>query len=121
MDARLFPVTAEFFDKEIRPLIEEAYIWKGRPPMISHYPIFCALLYILRVGCPWRDLPKCYGNWHTIFQRFHRGNEKGLWWHILLTLQKRKKIRMNIVLGDSITMKVHRHGGGQKGGFRQKA
>ena len=121
MDARLFPVTPEFFDKEIRPLIEEAYIWKGRPPMLSHYPVFCALLYVLRVGCPWRALPKCYGNWHTLFQRVHRGSEKGLWWHILLTLQKRKKIRVNIVLGDSPTMTVHRHGGGQKGGFRQKA
>jgi transposase len=123
MDTRLFPVTPEFFDKEIKPLIEGAYIWKGRPPKISHYHVFCAILYVLRTGCPWRDLPKCYGKgrWHAIYLRFVRGGERGLWWKILITLQQKKKLRMNIVLGDSTTMKVHRHGGGQKGGFRQKA
>ena len=32
MDTRLFSVTPEFFNKEIKPLIEDSYIWKGRPP-----------------------------------------------------------------------------------------
>ena len=31
-------------------------------------------------------------------------------------LQQRKKLTMRIVMGDSTTFKVHRHGGGQKGG-----
>ena len=30
--------------------------------------------------------------------------------------QQRKKLTMRIVMGDSTTFKVHRHGGGQKGG-----
>jgi len=116
MDRRLYPVTPEFFAQTILPLIEGRYIWKGRPPLISHYQVFCAILYVLRVGCPWRDLPKCYGNWHSLYTRFKRGSERGLWWHILITLQQGGKAKVNIVLADSTTFKIHRHGGGAKGG-----
>ena len=116
MDKRMYPMSQEFFRTSILPLIEGGYIWKGRPPKISHYQTFSAILYVLRVGCPWRDLPKCYGNWHSIYTRFKRGSERGLWWSILIKLQQQKKMTLNIVLADSTTFKVHRHGGGQKGG-----
>jgi transposase len=116
MDTRLYPISPEFFNQTILPLIEGSYIWKGRPPSISHYQVFCAILYVLRTGVPWRDLPPCYGKWHPIYLRFKRGSERGLWWHILIMLQQRKKLKMNVVLVDSTTFKVHRHGGGQKGG-----
>jgi transposase len=121
MDQRLFPITSHFFNNQIQPIIEKNYIWKGRPPVISHYKVFCAILYVLRTGVPWRDLPKCYGCWHTIYQRFKRGSEKGIWWKILMILQQGKKITMNIVISDSSTFKMHRHGGGLKGGSKVKA
>ena len=116
MNKRLFPISRTFFDKEIKPLIEESYIWKGRPPTISHYHVFCALLYVLRTGIPWRDLPPCYGPWNAVYLRFKRGSDRGVWWRILITLQQHKKLKLNIVLADSTTFKVHRHGGGAKGG-----
>jgi transposase len=94
MDKRMYPATPEFFRQTILPLIEGSYIWKGRPPRISHYQVFCAILYVLRVGCPWRDLPSCYGNWHSIYLRFKRGGERGLWWRILITLQQRKQAQI---------------------------
>jgi transposase len=121
MDKRLFPITQERFDKEIKPLIESNYIWKGRPPKISHYRVFCAMLYVLRTGIPWRDLPKCYGDWNNVYQRFKRHADRGTWWKILMTLHKHKKIAMDIVLVDSTSFKVHRHGGGFKGGSKAKA
>ena len=116
MDQRLYPVTPEYFAQTILPLIEGSYIWKGRPPTISHYQVFCAILYVLRTGVPWRDLPNCYGSWHSVYTRFKRGSDKGLWWRILITLQQHGKARINIALLDSTTWKVHRHGGGSKGG-----
>jgi transposase len=94
--------------------IEGSYIWKGQPPSISHCQVFCAILYMLCTGAPWH-LPSCYGKWHPISLRFKRGSERGLWWHILITLQQRKKLKLNVVLADSTTFTVHRHGGGQKG------
>jgi transposase len=115
MDKRLLPIELKTFNELILPIIEKSYIWEGRAPTISHYKVFCAILYILRTNIPWRDLPKCYGNWHSIFMRFQRGNEKAIWWKILAHLQKAKKAAINVVICDSSTFKYNRHGGGQKG------
>jgi transposase len=118
MDKRLFPITHEFFNFNIKPLIDSSYSRAGRPQSISDYNVFCAMLYVLRTGIPWRDLPKCYGHWHRVYQRFKRSSDRGVWWKIVLKLQSDKKISLNIVLADSTTFKVHRHGGGLKGGSK---
>jgi transposase len=75
---RLYPISEELFNEKVLPIIEANYIWKRRPPKVSHYTVFCAILYILRIGCPWRDLPEEYGYWHVIYDRFSRGSEGGL-------------------------------------------
>ena len=116
MDKRLYPVSEKFFYAEIKPLIDRCYSAAGRPQKVSDYQVFNAILYVLRTGIPWRDLPTCYGYWHTVYLRFNKGSKRGVWWSVLTTLQQRKKVRMNVVLADSTTFKVHRHGGGQKGG-----
>jgi transposase len=108
------------FNATVLPVIEASYIGKGRPPKVSHYKAFSGILYILRTGCPWRDLPEEYGFWHVVYDRFNRGSERGLWARILLALQQKAGIRFNEVLIDSTTMQVHRHGGGQKGGSKPK-
>ena len=117
MDRRKYPIKECYFKAVIEPLITGSYIWKGRSPTISHYQVFCAILYVLRTGIPWRDLPECYGNWHSIYMRFKRGSDKGIWWKILIALQQNRKLTLNIVMIDSTAFKVHRHGGGSKGGF----
>jgi len=122
MNQRLYPINKKFFQTQIMPIIQQSYIWKGRPPVISHYKTFCAILYVLRTGIPWRDLPKEFGSWHAVFDRYNRGTERGLWWKILTTIQAKKlgNVDINIVMLDSTTMKIHRHGGGQKGGCKPK-
>jgi len=121
MDTRLFPVKPEFFKEHIMPLIKKSYSKAGRPPKISDYLVFCAMLYVLRTGIAWRDLPPCYGHWNHVYQRFKRSSDRGVWWTVLLALQGKKKLTMNVVIGDSTTFKVHRHGGGFKGGSKAKA
>ena len=121
MDKRIFPITEQYFNKDILPIIEQSYIWKGRPPKISHYKIFCAILYILRTGDSWRDLPPIYGPWNAVYLRFKRGSDRGLWWKILTTLQHRNSALINIVIIDSTTVKIHRHGGGAKKGNIREA
>ena len=69
MNEGLYPLTEELFKALVEPIIEKNYIWKGRPPKISHYQVFCAILYVLRAGTPWRDLPASFGKWHTIYTR----------------------------------------------------
>ena len=31
-----------------------------------------AMLYCMRVGCPWRDLPAAFGRWNSIDQKCNR-------------------------------------------------
>jgi transposase len=35
------------------------------------------MLYRLRVGCPWRDLPKAFGCWNRVYKRFNAWASKG--------------------------------------------
>ena len=37
-----------------------------------------AMIWILRTGAPWRDLPTEYGSWKTVYTRFSRWSEKGV-------------------------------------------
>jgi transposase len=36
------------------------------------------ILYRMRTGCPWRDLPPEFGHWNTVFKRFNLWSEKGV-------------------------------------------
>ena len=38
-------------------------------------------------GCRWRALPKHFGKWYTIYQRFRRWIDKGVFDRIEKTLQ----------------------------------
>lgn len=84
MDKRWFPVTPEFFTVAMNPLINKCYAKAGRPPKISNDLVFCAMLYVLRTGMPWRDVPPCDGPWNAVSQRCTRSADRGVWWHVLM-------------------------------------
>jgi transposase len=120
MNKRLYPISEKEFNIHINQLIISCYSRAGRPQTVSNYQVFCAMLYVLRTGIPWRDLPECYGYWHTVYLRFKKGSDRGIWWNIIIKLQQLKMIKMAIVMSDSTTFKVHRHGGGIKGGSKPR-
>ena len=37
------------------------------------------ILFALRTGIPWRDMPEQYGPWSTIYNRFNRWSKAGIW------------------------------------------
>lgn len=114
MDKRLYPISLDYFNATIKPIIRSSFSRAGRPRTISDYQVFSAIMYVLRTGISWRDLPKCYGYWHSIYLRFKKGSDRGVWWKILIELQRFNKLKVNIVMSDSTTIKYHRHGGGLK-------
>jgi transposase len=44
----------------------------------EHRMTFEGILFRMRTGCPWRDLPGAFGQWNTIFRRFHLWSKKGV-------------------------------------------
>jgi transposase len=49
--------------------------------------MFDAILWILRTGAPWRDLPEEYGPWQTVYHRFNHWRKIGLLAAIVAELQ----------------------------------
>jgi hypothetical protein len=111
-DARKYPVNEYKFKELIEPFIKRDLKKPGRPLKVSHYKFFCGVLYILRTGISWRDLPTEYGNWHTIYTRYKRWSENGFFWRLLYYLQSLKQLIMDIVFVDGSIIPIHRHGGG---------
>ena len=44
------------------------------------------MLHVLRVGCPWRDMHGRYEKWNSVYVRFRRWAEQGVWDALLETL-----------------------------------
>lgn len=62
----------ELTDKEwdlLAPLIPSAVT--GRP-MVDDRRVINGMVYKIRTGMPWRDLPQRYGPWQTVYSRFRR-------------------------------------------------
>ena len=47
------------------------------------------MLWVLRTGAPWRDLPERFGPWQTVYDHFRRWRENGVFDRILGALQIR--------------------------------
>jgi transposase len=59
---------------------------KGGRPWHSHREVLEGLLWVLRTGAPWRDLPKQYPSASTCWRRLADWEETGLWEEIWRTL-----------------------------------
>jgi transposase len=95
----------------------------GRPAQ-DHRLILNGILWLLRTGAPWRDLPDYYGPWSTVASRFYRWVKAGVWWHILEALQQMGEIDGQIDWEkhsvDSTIIRAHQHAAGAKGGTKIK-
>ncbi|WP_342627348.1 IS5 family transposase [Nguyenibacter vanlangensis] len=78
-----------------------------------------AVLWIVRTGSPWRDLPATFGNWNTAFRRFRDWREADVFKRIFDALSGDPDMEYAMV--DATIVKVHRHGQGAKGGTQSQA
>ncbi len=69
-----------------------------------------AVLWIVRTGAPWRDLPKSFGNWHSVYVRFSRWVKKGVWRRVKESVADDPDLEE--LMMDSTVVRVHQHGAG---------
>lgn len=84
MARRRYELTDEQFDRieGLLPTVQG----RGRP-FKDHRQIINGIFWVLRSGAPWRDLPKRYGSWKTVYDRFRRWAEDGTLERIVRQLQ----------------------------------
>ncbi len=77
------------------------------------------VLWIVRTGSPWRDLPAAFGEWNSVFRRFSRWSEKGVWRRMFEAMSDDPDFEYLIV--DSTIVRAHQHASGaQKKGLKIK-
>ena len=75
-----------------------------------------AVLWMARVGAPWRDLPAQFGAWNSVFRRFRRWAQKGVFDRLFAAFSDDPDFEY--VMVDATIVRVHQHGTGAKGGLR---
>jgi len=75
------------------------------------------MLYVLRVGCPWRDMHERYGKWNSVYVRFRRWAEQGVWDALLETLVELGLTDNWQHMIDTTTIRGHSQAAGAKGGL----
>jgi transposase len=53
----------------------------------DHRQVLNGILFRVRTGVPWRDLPERYGPWETVYKRFARWQTDGTWATVEASLQ----------------------------------
>ena len=84
----------------------------GAPGKQSDREFLEAVLYLNRIGCPWRDLPSELGYWHAVYMRFRRWEKRGVWQRLWQSLQAEPFAQARAMFVDSTTVRAHQHAAG---------
>ena len=75
-----------------------------------------AVLWRVRTGLPWRDLPSDFGNWNSVFQRFRRWALAGVFDRIFERLSGEPDLEYALI--DGTIVSTHQKASGAKGGLK---
>jgi putative transposase len=98
--------------QKIAPLIHR----HGRGSKLGDRSFVNAVIFMLKTGTPWRDLPDRYGRWKTVYNRFASWSKAGHFERIFKALQLRVDRTGSLV--DATIARAHQDAAGGKGGPR---
>ena len=96
----------------IEPLLPTDVRGKAR---VDDRRVLSGIVHALRGGGRWADCASVYGPKKTLYNRFVRWSERGIWEGIFSTLAGAEEAPDRLFI-DSTCIKVHRCAGGGKGG-----
>lgn len=109
--------------ERLQPLLPPQKPPTGRPAH-DHRTILKGILWILRTGAPWRDLPERYGPGRTVASRFYRWQRAGLWQRLFGALKQQAAVpgQLDWLLHfvDSTIIRAHQHAAGAKKGILRR-
>ncbi|WHZ23755.1 MAG: Mobile element protein [Nitrospira sp.] len=71
-----------------------------------------AVLWIARTGAPGRELPKQFGVWNSVFQRYNRWSRAGVWERVFRQLSRDADNEYAMI--DSTIVRAHQHSAGAR-------
>jgi transposase len=83
----------------------------------DHRTVISGIMFRTRAGCPWRDLPECYGNWKTVYNRHRRWAGDGTWEKVLDALRAgcdRGEGPAWAAAADATVIRAHQHAAGAR-------
>ncbi len=101
--------------ERIEPLLPTGLRGKRR---VDDRRVLSGIVHALQSGGRWSDCPPDYGPKKTLYNRFVRWAERGIWENIFSALAGAEDVPDRLFI-DSTCIKVHRTAGGAKGGLGQ--
>ncbi|WP_107407689.1 IS5 family transposase [Streptomyces sp. BpilaLS-43] len=84
----------------------------------NHRKVINGILFRVRTGIPWRDLPERFGRWKTVYERHRRWSADGTWDRVLRSVQADAdlagRIDWSMVSVDSTSCRAHQHAAGAR-------
>jgi transposase len=108
--------------ERLKPLLPPQKPPTGRPAH-DQRTLFNGLLWSLRPGAPWRDLPERYGPWRTVASRFYRWQKADVFRRILEALKPQAdgngQLHWALHDVDRTIIRAHQHAAGAKKGIQR--
>ncbi len=96
----------------IEPLLPSNEGCKGRP-FENNRHVVNGMIYRYRAGIPWRDLPREFGPWQTVWKRHRSYARHGVWDHVLAEIvamaDEVGKVDWSVSV-DATINRAHQHG-----------
>jgi transposase len=81
--------------------------------------VISGIIHMLKTGARWRDCPAAYGPYTTIYNRYHRWSQQGVWFDVFQALTGMSGVWGGGAI-DATHIKAHRSAAGAKGGTSRR-
>jgi transposase len=87
---------------------------RGAPPLLGDREFVEAVVYLLRAGMPWRDLPAELAGWNAAYKRFRYWEARGFWAALFAGVAGPVFEGTPELFLDSTIVRAHQHAAGAK-------